>query len=56
MDLDTGSRFSLNKNGYSDGGYTVRRPYAVACYNLSPYFNGTLETDEEKLHFSHLLP
>lgn len=56
MDLDTSSRFSLNKNGNVESGNTVRRPYAIACYNLYPYFSGNLETDEEEHHYLPLLP
>lgn len=43
------------KNSASDT-YTVRRPFAVACFNLSPYFKNAIEPDEDKRHFLPLIP
>ncbi len=47
---------NVAKNGNLDSFNSVRKAYAIACFNLSPYFNGSVETDEDKHHFLPLLP
>lgn len=54
MELDQNNK-SSTKNSNNDILCTVRRPYAVAYFNLQPYFKEK-ESDEDELHFLPLLP
>lgn len=54
MELDQNNK-SSTKNSNIDIRCTVRRPYAVAYFNLQPYFKEK-ESDEDELHFLPLLP
>ncbi|XP_065221520.1 dedicator of cytokinesis protein 2 isoform X3 [Planococcus citri] len=53
MEADTNNK-NNSKTSINDM-YSVRRPYAVACMNLSPYFKNAIESDEDRNHFLPLL-
>lgn len=52
--MEAESNSKGTKNNITE--YTVRRPFAVACYNLTPYFKNAIEPDEDKHHHLSLTP